>query len=388
MIPINSIKFSTVILLAVLFAFCSNKKEGTVKIEGSLPAMAGDTIFLEELDVKQIHFLHKMVIRENGYFSFKINLHDAGFYILRAKGPRMVILLLERGENVRLVSKSKDFHLDYDVFQSKGSSLLRDFDFFMNRQKARVDSLHQVFLQVQYTPGFAERQEELDSVYNLILENQVRYVKNFIDRNPSSLASLIVINRKFGRREVLNKVDDLEYFKKLDDSLMKAWPGNKHVLDNHKLMEELTKTAKKELEARNRIAVGKTAPDIALKDTSGQTVRLSSLKNKKVLLYFWAGWNSRSRQDNIRLQSIYNKRNRSEFEIYAVSFDNHENVWEGAIRLDKLKWINVSDLKGVSSPINELYNLKGQLPHFFLLDKNNIIIEKAIFLDSLKTINM
>ncbi len=38
------------------------------------------------------------------------------------------------------------------------------------------------------------------------------------------------------------------------------------------------------------IEVGKRAPDVALTDMSGKTVRLSGFSGKKLILFNWASW--------------------------------------------------------------------------------------------------
>jgi hypothetical protein len=52
---------------------------------------------------------------------------------------------------------------------------------------------------------------------------------DFIDTNPQSLASLIVLNYSFGPKPVLTMEENLVYYRKLSN-LCRIYPENKHVL--------------------------------------------------------------------------------------------------------------------------------------------------------------
>jgi hypothetical protein len=67
-----------------------------------------------------------------------------------------------------------------------------------------------------------------DSAFSGITEEQKKLEQDFIDRNPQSLASLVVLNYSFGLKPVLTPESDLSYYRKLTD-LYKRYPTNKHV---------------------------------------------------------------------------------------------------------------------------------------------------------------
>ena len=126
--------------------------------------------------------------------------------------------------------------------------------------------------------------------------------------------------------------------------------------------------------ADKKLEPGKKAPNIVLKDTSGQFISLKDLAGQKVVVYFWAGWNAKSRQDNRKLVSVYSKLKEGKIEILGVSLDENEKVWKGALKLDKLPWINGSELRGLDSKVKKDYNISDELPYYYIVDENRKIL--------------
>jgi hypothetical protein len=55
---------------------------------------------------------------------------------------------------------------------------------------------------------------------------------------------------------------------------------------------------------------------------------------------------------------------------YAITPD--EAYWKSTLRSIKPNWINVSDLKGMASPVADQFNV-WMTPMLYILDKNNVI---------------
>jgi peroxiredoxin len=126
-----------------------------------------------------------------------------------------------------------------------------------------------------------------------------------------------------------------------------------------------------QLEAQ--IRQGYDAPDIALPSVNGDTIRLSSLKGKVVLLDFWASWCGPCRSSNKQLVKIYPKYKAKGFEIFGVSIDAGRNNWLKAIRNDKINWLQVNDPGDWSAKIVAQWGLNG-IPTSYLIDKNGKLI--------------
>ena len=120
-------------------------------------------------------------------------------------------------------------------------------------------------------------------------------------------------------------------------------------------------------------SVGDVAPNIALANPEGNTMELTDLKGKVVLLDFWASWCGPCRRENPNVVKAYNEYKDKGFTVFSVSLDNNKDRWLGAIQKDGLVWENhVSDLKGWKSAGAKKYGVRG-IPATFLIDEKGVI---------------
>jgi len=119
--------------------------------------------------------------------------------------------------------------------------------------------------------------------------------------------------------------------------------------------------------------VGDALPDIALKDTSGNELKLSSLRGKYVLVDFWASWCGPCRMENPNVVETFNKYKDKGFTVYGVSLDSDKSRWIKAIKADGLSWSHVSELKGWSSAVCQQFSVFS-IPSNFLIDPQGKIV--------------
>jgi hypothetical protein len=136
---------------------------------------------------------------------------------------------MKRGENLLLKGDLKEPFSDFTISGSKGSELLEGFFHATLKNKIRIDSIKRALRSKEGSEDFLRFSMTADSLFFRISGDQKKLEKDFIDRNPQSLASLIVLNYSFGPKPVLTMEEDLSYYQKLT-GLFRIYPKNKHVL--------------------------------------------------------------------------------------------------------------------------------------------------------------
>ncbi|MEI6158049.1 MAG: hypothetical protein WCP87_06770, partial [Atribacterota bacterium] len=155
------------------------------------------------------------------------------------------------GDAINLTGSLISFPENITVKGPEETLFLEDFFRFTRQNEKKVDSLENLLVENQESEGYYQLTQKIDSAFRKIWESQHGYEKNFIDRHPSSLISLIVLNYAFGLNTVLSPVDDSLYYQRLDSTLVNMYPGNKHAVYHHERMadfrrEQEMKKGKKE----------------------------------------------------------------------------------------------------------------------------------------------
>jgi len=125
------------------------------------------------------------------------------------------------------------------------------------------------------------------------------------------------------------------------------------------------------------VSIGQEAPEIALPSPKGETVRLTDLRGKYVLVDFWASWCRPCRAENPNVVRVYNQYKDKGFEILGVSLDRSKEAWVGAIEKDGLTWKHASDLKFWGSAAAQTYGVSA-IPYTVLLDKEGKVIAQNL----------
>lgn len=191
-----------------------------------------------ELDVDSIHNLDSITLDEKGLFRFRFNPSDAGLYILNSSSGEYILLLLENEENVNVFADLKNQPFGYSINGSPGSGLLKEFYDLTLPNLVKADSLRAVLMENRESPLFYQLSLSFDSLFQKLIDDQKTIEKKFIQQNLNSLASLIVLNYKFGMMPVLKADDDFPIYKKLDSTLSLKYPANKHVSFHHQRVIE------------------------------------------------------------------------------------------------------------------------------------------------------
>jgi len=386
-VPRKNIIFIYFIFLFIVFiSGCSQNDPKGIKttVKGSFPAFKGKSVTLSEIDINKAITLDTSEISEDGSFSFRFRRQCPGFYLIKVDNKNYITLVLDEEKRVEISSDLPNLRKEYEVKGSPDSELYRDFEMFLEANRKKVDSLSKTYTDYQRSAGFQTKKMELDKSYQKIFKYQRQYAISFLENHCGSLASLLVINRRFGERRVLTEKEDLRYFMLIDSCLSIKYPDNKHLVEQKKRLEMAREEQKKYQMIEKRLAIGQKVPDISLQNLSGNAVPLYSLLGKPVVLYFWASWDQQSRKANINMKELINKAGKVKPAVYAIGLESYKEPWEDAIRMDGLqKWTNVTDYLNIYSSAKSLFNIPEDLPYFILLDKELMIRYKGNNYDAL-----
>jgi len=120
--------------------------------------------------------------------------------------------------------------------------------------------------------------------------------------------------------------------------------------------------------------VGGPAPDIALKNLQGETVRLSDLRGQVVLLNFWATWCKPCKDEMPAMQAGYDKLRNQGFVVLAV---NELEETEQVIAHVRTHGHTFPVVMDHDNRVANQYGVVG-LPASFLVDRQGIVREKIV----------
>jgi thiol-disulfide isomerase/thioredoxin len=377
--------FIVVLFAIYLFEGCKNNTSEKVSIQGTFSNIPGAKLYIFQILPDSKVLIDSANTDVSGDFTISFKVEKAGFYALGHNADNEITLVISPGEKISITGNGNSLRDTYTIEGSKDSRLYADYNKFTTSNLKKVDSLAKVFAESQSNTDFVFIKKRLDSAYLAIFDDQKEKVISFINSHLNSLSSLLVISESFGPNPVLSEQTHPELFLKLDSTLFLAYPENSLVSSFHKRMLDFKAELADAKEHDKILKPGMPAPEIVLSNSAGKEIKLSSLRGKLTLVYFWSSWNALCRQTNMNLTGIYTKYHTRGFEIYAVSIDSDADLWEKAYLLDKAYWIQVNDPKGLESDYGKTYAVKA-IPKMILVGRDGKIIARDPVLSELESL--
>ena len=132
---------------------------------------------------------------------------------------------------------------------------------------------------------------------------------------------------------------------------------------------------KEQAENMYPVAKGEKYTDIELTNEEGTSVRLADYvkSGQYNMLEFWASWCGPCMREMPNVVKLYNECKGKNFEIVGVSLDQKRDAWLNAVEKNKMKWIQVSDLKSWATLPVKLCNVSA-VPYTVLVDPDGKVI--------------
>lgn len=369
------------ILLAAVFMLAGvGCRDGKVKkaepaaIDIAIENGGAVKISVEQITTENIVETQQFVTDKNGKFKLHLFPKEEEFVLLRFDNNQFIPLAIEKNQSYRVAADYPDIGRTFDVSGTPESEHLTVFFKRLFSDMAKTDSLAAVINSYADTPQFAAMREQAVADYQAVYDAHRRFSDGLLTAHPEYLSSLLILNQRIGQKRLYEMKRDSALYFLIDKSLTARIPENSHAADFHKKIVDFKKELAAQKLAEERLSAGNPAPDFTLPDENGKAVSLSDFRGKTVLLAFWSPRESTTPNNIEMLKTMYDDYKKSGFEIVAVAIDNNEQMWKNSIASQRVSWVNLSDLKGITSPIVKLYNLSEKLPAYLLLDENGVVL--------------
>lgn len=203
--------------------------------------------------------------------------------------------------------------------------------------------------------------EKLDKAFDTI--NRIDY--DYFSAHPKSYLSAYLL-RYHARKLSLDSL--AMFFSRLDDVYKKSI---------------ITETVRSQLKNMKVGTVGTVAPKFFAKDTSGNEFYSGFIKEKYILLDFWATWCVPCRQNSPQLIELHKKYKDKGLRIVGIADDRDLNKWKDAIKKDStFLWTQILrganhalKIKGLKDDgdINDKFDIQT-LPTYIIIDPYGVII--------------
>jgi len=123
------------------------------------------------------------------------------------------------------------------------------------------------------------------------------------------------------------------------------------------------------------VLAGDLAPDFQLLDTKGNTVTLSELRGKVVMVNFWATWCPSCKQEKPSMERLNKMMAEENFVMLAINTEeNGPAIVPAFLKKNPLEITVLYDDQGT---VKQQYGVY-KLPESFIINKNGIIDQKII----------
>lgn len=365
--------FTLLLAAASLFIFsCNSCYDGpTFTINGKVENADGKMLYLSNIGIEGITTIDSIKLDAEGEFSFEQPQPESyEFYFVTLKGKRPITVAIDSTECLTLECNAESFTRSYTVKGSEESTRIKELGELQLALEKQVSHMIN-----SKSPAIFKTRDE---IYELIAEFKRNITKQYIASNPGGASAYYALSLTLNGEPLFNPMsnrNDSKCYAAVATNLQNRFPHAKrthHLYDIAERGMKATQPAKQRTIEASESEIKTTGLfDISLPNAKGDSIKLSSLSGKVVLLDFTIYEDARISSRNLMLRDLYNKYRNRGLEIYQISFDNREHFWQQSA--SNLPWICVRDGQGAASPNALLYNVHT-LPTFYLINKKNEIV--------------
>jgi hypothetical protein len=262
---IMKLKNIAIALPILILAACTNSNSEPAKgfeLKGKLTNSHKEMLHLELMSPDGVKGIDSAVLNDDGEFKMNPVIKETGFYRLRTVEKNAATLILNVDEKVSITGDVSDLPNTYKVDGSPDSKLFWEVNKISARNYRQRDSIQKIFQTYLHVAGRDSAKVDsaskyLEKPFTALVDEQNKYIKNFIDKNITSFSALAAVQQ-------LPPDDNMDIYIKLDKSLIAKYPTSAYVKSFHE-----------SLELARRLAIGSPAPEITMNTPDGKQLSLS-----------------------------------------------------------------------------------------------------------------
>jgi peroxiredoxin len=363
-----------IIAFALIVATACGGGSTNVTIIGTIDGAQNKFVLLRETGHDKISTIDSTRTNKKGEFEFSLHIDSPSFLLLQLEGElEPIVLLVQPKDRAVVKSRVGSFASSYSVIGSEGSILVRELNAKLNGVVSKIDSLSSQFMSNREHPKFDSIKHTIDNTYNLAILNHRQYTERFIRENRYSLASILALYQQYDKsRSVLNKREDFDLFRLVDETLFPLYPNNLVVVNFHNNVKMIGKQLELYDKRKDMLDVGEKIPNISFKSFQNEEIELQDIKGKYFLIDFWATWCNECASNNAKLLKLYSEFESKGFQVIQVSLDSKPSDILNVVEKDSIPWIVIADYLQWDSPILDTLSINS-IPSNYLIDRNGVI---------------
>ena len=364
------------------FTVPSIEKKSSIEIVFDSTSFKGK-LYLEKLAPKSTILVDSIICKGTKDLVFNINSKQfPEIYVLRFGLDQAITLVLDSISKIEVEINTYPYNSNYIVVGSKSSDLIEQNNTIINKHLDFFEKKYNEFRNRKRDENLNYYRKQTDSI---LRENQIdlyNKLKQSIEHNPKSLASLLAIYSKFGTENIFNIDYDFYTYKLLSDSLISTFPNNTHAIYFNNIVKKKVVDNELKKKREEMLDKGYKYPDIKLVDLNNKLFDIKTIKADIIAVYLWKSKYKAFWDNNVKLRELYKKYDRKKLEIIGISFEKDKLSWSNYCRMEKMNWINL-----ISGPENlDIINPNDIYPRIFVLDKNFNILAKDATIEELELI--
>lgn len=360
--------FSIFAACALLLCSCNKNNSEEVKgpvftVKGTITNAADRNIAVFHIDDNGITEMGSAKLGKNGCFEFPVaSPEHFDFYLLNVDSCGTIAFVADSTETITINGNGDNLIEDYAIDGNAENLKIKEISTLRSALEKQVTTMAN-----SKSPAVLKTEREIRELVNEFKEN---LITQYIVPAPGSISAYFALTLTVGNIPIFNPLadrNDSKCFAAVATSYERLHPDTRHARNVKRIAEQglnatrQPKTVEVEVEESEATTTGLF--DIKLPQEEGDSIALSSLKGKVVMLDFTAYANTDLSSRNIALRELYNKYGKRGFEIYQISLDTREHFWQQSAA--NLPWVCVRDARGASTI---LYNVES-IPTFFLISK-------------------